>query len=309
MRKQLILVLMMLGLQVMACTALPAGSQESLDGNWQLVTLDGAAVLPDYPISFTVEDGQVSGHAGCNLYDGTINVDGDSLSFGPIARTEMACADQTAMKQESDYFAVLLEVNGYQFDETGQLRLLDADGTSRLVFVPSEGMQATLESNPISPTATADIIEPTQIPVSQPPTGFIEYQDLTAGVSIYIPESWVVTGVIDGEYAIFQSYPEDKYIGGEAFEPGDTKCDMNIRPSDVDLASYMQQITSSPTFIIISEAEITLSSGQPATRLEVDSMGLSNSLITEINDRVVVLTCFGELAVFDEIAFTLAEVK
>jgi hypothetical protein len=39
--------------------------------------------------------------------------------------------------------------------------------------------------------------------------------------------------------------------------------------------------------------------------MEVESMGRSLSLITQINERVVVLTCFGELAPFDEIAVTL----
>jgi hypothetical protein len=34
-------------------------------------------------------------------------------------------------------------------------------------------------------------------------------------------------------------------------------------------------------------------------------MGRSLSLVTEINERAVVLTCFGELAPFDEIAVTL----
>ena len=34
-------------------------------------------------------------------------------------------------------------------------------------------------------------------------------------------------------------------------------------------------------------------------------MGRSLSLVTEVNERAVVLTCFGELAPFDEIAVTL----
>ena len=39
--------------------------------------------------------------------------------------------------------------------------------------------------------------------------------------------------------------------------------------------------------------------------MELEGMGRSLSLITEINERVVVLTCYGELAPFDEIAVTL----
>jgi hypothetical protein len=58
---------------------------------------------------------------------------------------------------------------------------------------PSPGEQSSQEP----PTITV-------VPVV-PPAGFKEYQDAVAGISIYIPENWTVTGVVDGEYAIFQS--------------------------------------------------------------------------------------------------------
>jgi hypothetical protein len=48
------------------------------------------------------------------------------------------------------------------------------------------------------------------------------------GVSIFIPQESVVFGVIDGQYAIFLSYPEDKFVGGEALELGDTTCNLGI---------------------------------------------------------------------------------
>ena len=120
-----------------------------------------------------------------------------------------------------------------------------------------------------------------------------------------MPESWVVLEVIPGQSAILQSYPEDKYVGGEPFEPGDTKCDLAIRPPDVSIADALHALRSDPTVTIVAEREITLQSGKPGTRVEVDSMGRSLSLITEVDERVVVLTCFGELAPFDEIAVTI----
>ncbi len=125
-----------------------------------------------------------------------------------------------------------------------------------------------------------------------------------AGVSVYVPESWVVTEVVPDQSAILQSYPEGKYIGGEPRELGDTKCDLGIRPPDIDVASQIQQLESDPTVTIVSEQEIVLQSGKPGTRIEVESMGRSISLIAEVNEMAVVLTCFGELAPFDEIAVT-----
>ena len=40
-------------------------------------------------------------------------------------------------------------------------------------------------------------------------------------------------------------------------------------------------------------------------RMERESMGTALSLITEVNELAVVLTCFGEYELFDEIASTL----
>jgi hypothetical protein len=68
----------------------------------------------------------------------------------------------------------------------------------------------------------------------------------------------------------------------------------------------IQALRSDSLASIVSEQEIVLHSGEPAMRMEVESMGPSISLFTEVNGRTVVLTCFGELAPFDEIAGTLS---
>jgi hypothetical protein len=65
------------------------------------------------------------------------------------------------------------------------------------------------------------------------------------------------------------------------------------------------QNRSDPPVTVISETEIVLRSGRSGRRFEVESMGRSLSLVTEVDGRVVVLTCFGELEPFDEIAVTL----
>jgi hypothetical protein len=125
------------------------------------------------------------------------------------------------------------------------------------------------------------------------------------GVSVFLPESWAVTQVFPGQSAILQSYSETKYVGGEALDPADTKCDLTIRPPDVDVTSYIQQLRSNSTVTIVSEDEIVLQSGRPSIRIEAESMGRTISLVTSINERVVVLTCFGKLTPFDEFAVTL----
>jgi hypothetical protein len=126
-----------------------------------------------------------------------------------------------------------------------------------------------------------------------------------AGISIYIPESWTVTGVINGQYAIFQSYPEDKYVGGGARESGDTKCDLNIRPIETRMTDLIQQWESDSSTTIISDQEIILKSGQSGRMFIRENMGRSVSLVTEINQRAITLTCFGDFTPVDDIAQTL----
>jgi hypothetical protein len=164
----------------------------------------------------------------------------------------------------------------------------------------------TLEQySPIASTPTAGTLKSTPTYPFVPPFGFKEYQDSVAGVSVHIPESWVVIGAVDGQYAIFLSYPEDKYIGGEAFDPGDTKCDLNLHTVVTSMGDLIQQWKSNSLTTIVSEQDIVLQSGQLARKLVIDSMGRSMSLVAEIDRRVVVFTCFGDFALFDKIAFTL----
>ena len=174
------------------------------------------------------------------------------------------------------------------------------------IILPSATVEQ-LSSLPNTPTA--DIQEPTPTLLFVPPVGFMEYQDPSTGISIHIPGSWTVTGVIEGQYAILSSYPEDKYVGGGKRESGDTKCDLNIRPQGESADDLIQQWKSNDMTTILSEQQIILSSGQPGFRFELNNMGRANALITEINGRDVVLTCFGDFALFDEIAVTLKTIE
>ena len=114
-----------------------------------------------------------------------------------------------------------------------------------------------------------------------------------------------MTTIVEGQYVILQSYPENKYVGGEMLEPGDTKCDLGLRPEGESTSHLIEVWETDPITTILSEEEIILQSGQPGIRIELDSMGQSKSVITEINERIVLLTCFGDFSQFDEIAATL----
>lgn len=53
------------------------------------------------------EDGQVGGSGGCNSYGGKYRAEGETLTFGEIESTLMACADGQVTTQESRFLQAL----------------------------------------------------------------------------------------------------------------------------------------------------------------------------------------------------------
>ncbi len=54
---------------------------------------------------------RASGFAGCNRFSGPYTLSGDSLSFGPLISTKMACAQGNDV--EVAYLAALAEVRSF----------------------------------------------------------------------------------------------------------------------------------------------------------------------------------------------------
>jgi heat shock protein HslJ len=303
----LILLVFIMVITLSACQARNPAIQGELESStWVLSSYAGNQTIEGSMITLTFADGQISGSAGCNHYGGGFTVQGQTIHFSDIYATEMYCMDPAGvMDQEQSYLAALMNAN--RFELTGDTLTITANAEQTLVFEKQQ-VSTTPIPEPTKTTYSTPTVEqptPTVQPVLEPPEGFIEYQDSVLGISIAIPETWVVTGVIDGQYAIFQSYPADKYIGGEMLQPGDTKCDLNVQPPEVDMTEYIDQLEASPTVSIISEQDFTLQSGEKAMRFEIDSMGRSVLFITNLNQRTIILTCFGDFTLVDEIASTL----
>ena len=114
-------------------------SNELTGTKWLLVSLNGTAVpVPtgqSKPVTLEFgPDGQASGSGGCNSYGGTYQVQNSALTFGPLISTMMACADDTAMQQEAQYFKVLQASS--QFTQTAD-QLVITDGSQQtLTFSP-----------------------------------------------------------------------------------------------------------------------------------------------------------------------------
>jgi heat shock protein HslJ len=134
--KHVLALALVVALVLTAC----GGESTSLTGDeWILTTLEGAPLIAEAPITaaFT-EEGQVAGTAGCNTYSGSYEVDGDSLSFGVMATTLMACP-QPIMDQERSYLAALERTESYALAD-GVL-MLYGSGESELAVYAAESQE------------------------------------------------------------------------------------------------------------------------------------------------------------------------
>jgi len=283
-----------------ACAARSTSPRAGLEGRtWRLTTIDGQPPLDGTRPTLELDGGQLAGDTGCNLFGGGYQVRGEQLTVQDLFSTERGCVQpEGVMEQEATYLARLRDA--HRFDLAGDTLTISAGPDEILTFsIQPAAVQQTPTGVPVTPTP----------PVVEPPAGFKEYRDAAAGIAIYIPDSWRVTGVIEGEYAILQSYPEDKYVGGGRRDPADTKCDLNLRPSDETIEDIVQRWAASPQTTILAQQDVAMGSGRSASRFELDSMGRANVLLVALDARVVQLTCFGNFEPFDAVASTLHEVE
>jgi heat shock protein HslJ len=137
------LVLYTVGEQPLLTFAPLEAEAASPDGTaWSLAFMiagdEALPVLEETEITAQFADGQISGSAGCNDYNGSATIEGDSLTIGPLMSTQKMCADREGVDdQESDYLSALASVASYQqLDD--MLLLLDENGDPLLVFGLSE---------------------------------------------------------------------------------------------------------------------------------------------------------------------------
>lgn len=307
-----IIAISILAALVSACVGSSQAVQNDLENTtWVLASFDDHLPIAGTQLTIQFGDRQLSGRAGCNQYGGDYHAGGGSIRFEGLHNTEMACMEpEGVMEQERDYLEALMSASSYELVDGG---LAIVAGTDAVLTFEHQQDSIALPARTATPstpafstsTATVEVVDPTSSPTPGPPDGYKEYRDSAAGILIYIPEGWHITGVIPGEYAIFQSYPEDKYVGGERREPGDTKCDLNIRPEGTSLDELIREWKSNPLSTIVSEEELILESGLIGRRFVIESMGTSVALVADVNHRVVVLTCFGDFTPVDSIAMTL----
>ena len=120
----------------------------SLEGpRWQLSgivdvenqSVSSAAV--DALIYLQFEDGGMSGFGSCNAISTQYTLDGNEITFGPLAITRRAC-DMEKNEREAEFVEALSAVAMYEVDRN-VLHLLDAEGERRLSFVVADESETT----------------------------------------------------------------------------------------------------------------------------------------------------------------------
>lgn len=119
----------------------PAGNHPDLHATkWQLIAMHGADigaafVLPATGITLQFEDPRIFGSAGCNRYMGSYAVDLNRISLAIGGTTRRACPGPQ-MALERNYLAALPKSVTFEIFN-GHLHLVDAEGTTLLIFKPA----------------------------------------------------------------------------------------------------------------------------------------------------------------------------
>jgi copper homeostasis protein (lipoprotein) len=107
------------------------GSVSALEDTYLKLTRLGDQPAPDLEgrrephVVLHSEDGRVSGTGGCNQFSGGYKIEGQKITFGPMATTKMACLES----KDVDLALMTALEKATSFRKTAHhVELLDADG-------------------------------------------------------------------------------------------------------------------------------------------------------------------------------------
>lgn len=104
-----------------------------LYGSWNLISISDGDLKNLFgemvPTIEFLEDGKASGNSGCNTYNTSYTINGDSISFGLLMSTKMACPN---LEGENKYSTLL--ASPFQVSLKGDTLILSKNNTSVLEF-------------------------------------------------------------------------------------------------------------------------------------------------------------------------------
>ena len=130
-----ILMVALVLMSVVACDNVQSAvAFDPLDGtSWTLVAYRKTSPIEGTMITAEFKEGIISGTAGCNHYTATYNPDGDAVTVGAIAVTEMACMEpEGVMEQEMVYLGYLSQARDWSID--GDTLMISCPDHEKLTF-------------------------------------------------------------------------------------------------------------------------------------------------------------------------------
>ena len=122
------------------CALTGCSNQSVEQTTWVLDSFAGESMpveaLEDVTSEFTLADGTVTGSGGVNIFNGSYELSGEDISFGPLAATKMAGPPE-AMEQESRFFEALESAAHVEL-KGNKMTLSDDDDAVLMLLVPAE---------------------------------------------------------------------------------------------------------------------------------------------------------------------------
>jgi heat shock protein HslJ len=110
-----------------------AGTEWELEAYGQHDRLTSVVTGTRVTLNFAADSASVGGSAGCNIYGGDVEVDGNKLTISNLFQTEMYCLNPPGVwEQEVAFLHLLGTVLSYSIDD-GRL-VIDCTGAQLLVF-------------------------------------------------------------------------------------------------------------------------------------------------------------------------------
>jgi heat shock protein HslJ/membrane-bound inhibitor of C-type lysozyme len=98
-----------------------------LGAAWVIEDIGGAGIVDRSRATLRFgDDGKVGGRASCNIFTGSYALTGESLTFGKVASSMMACAP-ALMEQERRFLDLLQAVHRFEIGDSGALVLITPD--------------------------------------------------------------------------------------------------------------------------------------------------------------------------------------
>jgi heat shock protein HslJ len=120
--------------ETLSITSTPWRLQSFNNGKGGMVT----SVATDIVTAVFTEDGKVMGNAGCNDYNGSYEIDGNTITISPLASTRKMCSEPPDVMETENLFLQNM-TNAKTFTiENKMLTLFDGEGTKLLVFFPAQ---------------------------------------------------------------------------------------------------------------------------------------------------------------------------